>query len=394
MNCSNCGRELLTDARFCHYCGTLVPTEARSSGNNSTAFLQECPICGKFNAPTETFRCKQCGRGFICLRHQDSASYLCSDCEMEHKAEPDSTPPFSSPARPPGAGLSVRLQGRSLLIHLADGVEVEMLPVPGGEFLMGSALSDTMMAETELPQHSINLREYWIGRFPVSVTQFAEFVRSANHKTTAEKAGSGRGFINGHWQEIRAASWQQPYGPGSDVLHKADHPVTLVSWDDALEFCFWLNMHLRAGGGRVEYQGKLVSSQVHLPSEAEWEKAARGVKGGLYPWGSQPPDMNCCNFNMYVGDTTPAGQYSPQGDSPYGCVDMAGNVWEWTSSLKKEYPYKAGDGREDLDSRLGRVLRGGSFADFDRDLRCAGREVYGPTLRYNYAGFRLAATLG
>jgi serine/threonine-protein kinase len=168
---------------------------------------------------------------------------------------------------------------------------------------------------------------------------------------------------------------QHPRGPKSNVARKANHPVTHISWDDARAFCEWAS--------------KVTSRTVRLPTEAEWEKAARGTDGRIYPWGNDAPNDKRCNFNLNVKDTTPVGQYSPQspqdspqGDSPYGCADMAGNVWEWTSSLwgtnwqtpDFKYPYRADDERENLDADGLRVLRGGSFYYNRRFVRCAYRD--------------------
>jgi formylglycine-generating enzyme required for sulfatase activity len=209
----------------------------------------------------------------------------------------------------------------------------------------------------EQPQHKVDLPEFYIGKYPITNAQYEAFVQS-----------TGRSALK-HW-----ANDQAPSG-------KANHPVVYVSWRDALAFCEWLS--------------KETGKAVRLPSEAEWEKAARGTDGRIYPWGDKSPTDDLCNFSTNVGDTTPVGTYSPQGDSPYGCVDMAGNVREWTRSLKKSYPYDSTDGREDPDAKGGRVLRGGSWDPVRRIVRCAYRrrgfpdDFFGP-----YFGFRVVVSLG
>jgi formylglycine-generating enzyme required for sulfatase activity len=279
-----------------------------------------------------------------------------------------------------------------LFLTLAPNLTLELVRVPAGEFWMGSDKSKDKDADNdELPQHKVHLDAYLIGKYPVTVAQFAAFVKATKHKTQAEKDGSSYTWTGSDWKKVKGADWQHPRGPKSDVRQKQNHPVTHISWDDARAFCEWAS--------------KVTSRTVRLPTEAEWEKAARGglpspsqgdpLKGAggqgvrVYPWGDQPPTDKLCNFNLNVKDTTPVGQYSPQGDSPYGCADMAGNVWEWTSSLFKGYKYDPKDGRENLDADGLRVLRGGSFLDDQRDVRCACRN--GPH-RHNHLelnGFRI-----
>ena len=150
-----------------------------------------------------------------------------------------------------------------------------------------------------------------------------------------------------HW---RASS------PSAEIAH---HPVVNVFWQDAQAYAAWLGMR--------------------LPTEAEWEKAARGTDGRLYPWGNHGPTTNLCNFGMNVGRTTPVGQYSPQGDSLYGCQDMSGNVWEWTDSWYDDY-------------KRYRVVRGGGYRYRDRDICVYRRHNLFPTFSYNDVGFRLVST--
>ena len=134
-----------------------------------------------------------------------------------------------------------------------------------------------------------------------------------------------------------------------------------------------------------------------MPTEAQWEKAARGTDGRIYPWGNNAQDKTLCNFNMNEGDTTPVGTY-PKAASPYDCLDLAGNVWEWTSSLWGKdwnkptftYPYQPDDGREDLsvDNDTRRVMRGGSFGYYDLGARASCRNRSSPDDRYLDVGVR------
>jgi len=190
--------------------------------------------------------------------------------------------------------------------------------------------------------------------------------------------------------------------------------VVGVTWYEALAFCRWLTEGWRAAG-RVG-----PAERVHLPSEAEWEKAARGgveipaspvvaCAGAAaatfsysranphprrrYPWGARP-DPNRANYgDTGIGGTSAVGCF-PGGASPYGCLDMSGNVWEWCCSLYAPYPYRRDDGREDLKAKSDRVLRGGSFDNFERFVRCAYRGWNSPENWYDDFGFRLVIAPG
>jgi formylglycine-generating enzyme required for sulfatase activity len=158
--------------------------------------------------------------------------------------------------------------------------------------------------------------------------------------------------------------------------------VVNVSWYDAMAYCRWLEERLQVPGSTLNVwrEGQLGTLNlkpgtfaVRLPSEAEWEKGARGTDGRIYPWGDQWDAARCNAEKGLSGDTTPVGAY-PNGASPYGVLDMAGNVWEWTRSLEKSYPYDPDDGREDPEAAGARVVRGGAFLDGARFVRCAVRD--------------------
>ncbi len=232
---------------------------------------------------------------------------------------------------------------------LSNGME--FMCVPAGKFLMGSENG----YGDEKPQHTVELPDYWIARYPLTNELYNTYAKSKGIKH-----------------------------PVDDWEKKKDHPVVYVKWTEAMEYCQWVNNLLKK-----ELPSGLV---LRLPTEAEWEKAARGTDGREYPWGSQF-DKNKCNTKEGGKlDTTSVGLYSPQGDSHYGCADMSGNVWEWTHSLKKKYPYNVKDGREDEKVSDIHVLRGGSFGYSYQDARCACRFAYSIFGVYNYLGFRMVVS--
>ena len=235
---------------------------------------------------------------------------------VEVRKPPSTAQPARTAAEPPPQ-ITVPTQ-TAQQAEAADPVDIAWVTIPAGEFLMGSdKKKDKQADDDEMPQHKIHLPEYRIARFPVTVAQFAAFVEATGHRTTAEERGSACGYTGSQWEDIQGASWAHPRGPDSDVRQKQDHPVTCVSWLDAQAFCRWAS--------------SVIGTEIRLPSEAEWEKAARGTDGRIWPWGNETPTKDHCNFAGNVGDTTPVGKY-PKGASPYGVLDMAGNVWEWTAS--------------------------------------------------------------
>jgi formylglycine-generating enzyme required for sulfatase activity len=200
-----------------------------------------------------------------------------------------------------------------------------------------------------MPIQKVSLDAFWIDQTEVTNDMYAKCVADGACEEPTKK---------------RSRTHSDYY----DNPEFGNYPVIYVEWVMAKAYCEWVDRR--------------------LPTEAEWEKAARGDDGRVYPWGDESPNENLLNYNANIGDTTGVGTY-PNGKSIYGALDMAGNVYEWVSSVDQPYPYNAEDGREDLDSTRGRGLRGASWNDSEKVVYSANRYFFGPTgYSLDILGFR------
>ncbi len=267
---------------------------------------------------------------------------------------------------------------------IASPLHLECVLVPACVHWMGSRQG--VGRNEERPCSTVPLSDFYIGKYPVTVDQFRVFVEATGYKTTAEQQGYGFDWVSlnpdstehNAWVKVLGASWHHPYGPEKPPS-QGNHPVTQASWRDAMAFCRWLS----------EASGR----QVTLPTEAQWDRAARGPDIRTYPWGDNPPNTDLCNYDKNVDGTTPVGRYGPKGDSVCGCSDMAGNVWEWTSSLYWAYPYDSADGREDINRQGYHTARGGSYHGNAEAIRASVRDADEPAM-LTAAGFRVAVAPG
>ena len=262
---------------------------------------------------------------------------------------------------------SIELKDDDRSTKIPEKDDVEVVKVPEGEFMMGSHDGE----DDEYPEHAVYLNEFWIGRTTVTNARFKEFIDDLGYRTDAEKVGWSLVHIPGEdWAKVAGANWHQPQGPGSSIQVMENHPVVHVSWSDASAYCKWAGQR--------------------LPTEAEWEKAARSTAGRTYPWGTEAPDGFYLNFAETMDGTAPVGSY-PAGVSACGCLDMAGNVREWAADWYNEDYYS----NTIYDNPCGpsrgtqRVIRGSSWID-DKDIRSSYRDYGKPRYTTNDLGFRCA----
>jgi formylglycine-generating enzyme len=275
-----------------------------------------------------------------------------------------------------------------------------LVELAGGIFSMGTDGSYGYPADGEGPAHEIQLSPFAISRHAVTNRQFAAFVAATDHRTEAERFGWS--FVFGGllpddfpptravaaapwWRQVEGADWAHPEGPHSSWQGRPDHPAIHVSWNDAVAFCFW--------------------SGTRLPTEAEWEFAARGGGSSRFPWGEELEPGGEHQMNVFQGTfpggdtgedgfvgTAPVGSFPANG---YGLCDVTGNVWEWTADWFDPGYYASSPRLDPPGPETGtmRVMRGGSYlchASYCNRYRVDSRSANGPDASTGNLGFRIA----
>jgi len=308
--------------------------------------------------------------------------------------------------------------------------DIVWVKVPAGPFLMGSTDDDELAYDDEKPQHTVNLPAFLISRYPITNAQYRPFVESGGYDEPRYWTADGWAWRTGAREpdlspiddkEIKKAyaKWlarrpverrDRPFWWDHPRWGAPNRPVVGVSWYEALAYCAWLTdmmhdarcrMQVWHGGQLTAYDLRPATCAVRLPTEAEWEKAARGGDGRRWPWSDEWVEGRANTEESGIGETSAVGCF-PAGASPYGALDMAGNVWEWTSTRwgrasayrpDYAYPYDPADGREDPAGPDLRVLRGGSWVDSQRLSRCAFRYRVIPVDFLDNCGFRVVVSL-
>jgi formylglycine-generating enzyme required for sulfatase activity/predicted ATPase len=267
----------------------------------------------------------------------------------------------------------------------SDGLpDVVWCQVPAGPFTMGSPDDRLSFLDAkETPQRRVDLLAFRVTRYPVTNAQFAAFVRAGGYGVRRYWTGAAQKQV---WSEGRVKAWNDdqprkaPYDFG-EPFNLPNHPVVGVTWYEAVAFCLWLTeqLHRRGELGADE--------EISLPAESQWEKAARGADGRVYPWGNDADPERANYADTGIGTTSAVGCF-PGGASPYGVEDSSGNVWEWCRT-KFEEGYDGYRDDNDLEGDDPRVLRGGAFNYIQRYVRCAFRNGLYPYDRNYDVGFRL-----
>ncbi len=268
---------------------------------------------------------------------------------------------------------------------------MEFVDLSAGVLLMG----DDRFREAS-PQHRVEMRAFGIGKFPVTNQEFAAFVNEGGYATP-------RFWTTMGWKALSARPYSAPAYWSDPRFNSPRQPVVGVTWYEAVAFCNWLTEKWRQGDKETARPGGNSSlclppsSFARLPSEAEWEYAARGAESARnFPWGDKFERRRANTSESGIGRTTPVDQF-PEGVSPFGVWDLSGNVFEWTLSkwganwqeLEYVYPYRADDGREEVEGSGARVMRGGSWFNPYPEALCAYRSRYLAGSRGSNIGFRV-----
>jgi formylglycine-generating enzyme required for sulfatase activity len=282
----------------------------------------------------------------------------------------------------------------------------DWITLPGGAFTMGSDSAEGFAEDGEGPARRVELSAFAIAATAVTNAQFRDFVRATGYVSEAEQAGESFVFylqVDAErraairrvsrelpwWLPVEGACWQRPAGPRSTILDRLDHPVVHIAWNDAAAYCAW------AG--------------VRLPTEAEWEYAARGgLEGRRYAWGDELEPGGARRCNIFQGEfparpaegwtpgTVPVTAFAPNG---FGLYNTAGNAWEWCADWASPGYHRTTAARDPLQERPTgrRSLRGGSFlchASYCNRYRVAARGSNTPASSASNLGFRVAAPAG
>lgn len=261
--------------------------------------------------------------------------------------------------------------------------DMVMVYVPEGVFTMGSPPELEGAAADEKPQHEVSVAGFWLDQTDVTNSQFAQFVAETNYITSAETENRGRVRLDVGWRWVDDADWLHPNGPDTTIDGLENHPVVQVTWDDANAYCAWVDGQ--------------------LPTESQWEYAARGSEGNIYPWGNEFDGtlLNFCDasclldhrneeFDDGFNQTSPVGSY-PEGVSWIGVLDMVGNVWNWTMSPYAAYPGSEDENDESF-SRDRVVTRGGAWTNRITESTATFREPILPTSPFSHVGFRCVSS--
>jgi formylglycine-generating enzyme required for sulfatase activity len=246
---------------------------------------------------------------------------------------------------------------------------------------MGSTDEDEMAYDDEKPQHTYEIEQpYGISRYPVTNAQYAAFVQAGGYGERRYWTEAGWA-----WRESEGVTGPEEYGLPFGL---PNHPAVGVSWYETMAFCRWLTEELRREGALSE------SEEITLPTEPQWEKAARSTDGRRYPWGAEP-DPNRANYgDTGIGTTSAVGCF-PGGVSPCGGEELSGNVWEWCRT-KWESDYRSYENDSTLEGTARRELRGGAFSRAEFNVRCAFRhsryDPFYPYARLNSYGFRVVVS--